>query len=226
MAMDPVRPPTRGRPPRVTEERLQQALLEIQGEIPTMASLAAQLGVGVATLYSHVRGQDELRKLAGDVAFDAWQLPPVRPGMHWADWTYTYALDARTMAERFPAVSGARALAGGQLRYVERVLHCLVDFGFSPDEALATFNAITLLVLGVGAQLAAMRLEELRAGQTGWELFREATAAQPEPLSVLGRLTERALPNPDAVYGDLVWYTLCGIARSRGEVLPEQPFGA
>ncbi len=51
----------RGRPPRVTAERLAQAILEIEGELPTMAGLARQLGVGVATLYSHVRGQDELQ---------------------------------------------------------------------------------------------------------------------------------------------------------------------
>ncbi len=223
MATEPIQTSTRGRPPRVTAERLRNALLAIEGEVPTMASLAAQLEVGVATLYTHVRGQEELRRLAGDVAFDAWELPPVDPDRHWSEWAYVYALDARTMAARYPAVTGARALAGGQLRYAERVLARFVAFGFSPDEALEAFNAIVLIVLGVGAQLAAMRGEEIEAGRSGWDLFQDALGAQPEQLSVLGGLSEQALPDPDAAYGDLVWYTLCGIARRRGETLPADP---
>jgi len=203
----------------VTAARLREALLAIHGEVPTMPSLAAKLEVGVATLYTHVRGQDELRRLAGDVAFDAWPLPPVEPDMHWSDWAYAYAMDARTMAARYPAVTGARALAGGQLRYAERVLAQLVDFGFSPDEALDAFNAIVLIVLGVGAQLAAMRGEEIEAGRSGWDLFQDSLAAQPESLAVLDSLSPNALPDPDAAYGDLVWYTLCGLAQRRGETL-------
>ncbi len=223
MSSEPAQPSPRGRPPRVTPERLRNALLAIEGEVPTMARLARQLEVGVATLYTHVRGQDELRRLAGDVAFDAWGLPPVEPGMHWSTWAYAYALDARTMAARYPAVTGARALAGGQLRYADRVLGRFVEFGFTPDEALAAFNAIVLIVLGVGAQLAAMRGEEIEAGQSGWDLFRDALAAQPDELDVLGRLSANALPDPDSAYGDLVWYTLCGIARQRGETLAPDP---
>ena len=190
-----------------------------------MAGLADRLGVGVATLYTHVRGQDELRRLAGDVAFDAWALPEVEPGMHWAHWAYVYALDARTLAARYPAVTGARALAGGQLRYAERVLARFVDFGFSPDEALAAFNAIVLIVLGVGAQVSAMHGEELRAGQSGLEIFQDALGAQRETLPVLESLSPDAMPAPDGVFGDLVWYTLCGIARGRGEILPAEPPG-
>ena len=109
MPSEALQPAARGRPPRVTERRIRDALLAMEGEVPTMAGLAKKLGVGVATLYTHVRGQDELRKLAGDVAFDAWPLPPVEPGMHWSQWAYVYAMDARTMAARYPAVSGARA---------------------------------------------------------------------------------------------------------------------
>ena len=222
MSSEPLQTAVRGRPPRVTESRLRDALLAIEGEVPTMAGLAKKLGVGVATLYTHVRGQDALRRLAGDVAFDAWELPAVEPEMHWSHWAYAYAMEARTMAARYPAVSAARALAGGQLRYAERVLARFVDFGFSPDEALAAFNAIALIVLGVGAQLAAMRGAELQAGRSGWDLFQQAISEQPERLPVLESLSPDALGDPDGAYGDLVWYTLCGIARRRGETLPAE----
>lgn len=207
----------------MTEERLREALLEIRGEIPTMAGLSAQLEVGVATLYNHVRGQEALRKLAGDVAFDAWALPDVKPGMHWAAWAFEYARGARALTLMYPAVTGARALAGGQLRYVDRVLKQFVAFGFEPADALAAFHALALLVLGVGAQLAATRVEEVRSGQTGWELFQQAITEQPEPLDVLGNLSQVALPDQDEAFDELVWFTLAGLARKRGEVLPARP---
>jgi AcrR family transcriptional regulator len=214
---------TRGRPPRVTAKRLQQTLLEIEGELPTMASLARQLGVGVATLYSHVRGQEELGRLAADVAFDAWELPPARPGDHWAHWLLEYARDARRMIERYPAVHGSRPLAGGQLRYVERVLAQITAFGISGSEALYTFHQVALLILGVGAQIEATRREEARAGMDLWGLFRDALSNQSGELPVLTALERDGVPDLDAAFDELVWFTLSGIARRRGEVLPTRP---
>jgi AcrR family transcriptional regulator len=217
------RPGARGRPPRVTVERLQQAILEIEGEVPTMASLARQLGVGVATLYSHVRGQEELRRLAADVVFDAWELPLAPPGFHWAHWLLEYARDARRMTERFPAVHGSRPLAGSQLRYVERVLGRLTALGMSGSEALYAFHQVALLILGVGAQIEATRVEEARAGLNGWGLFQDALLNHPGELPVLGGLKRNGIPALDTAFDELVWFTLTGIARRRGEVLPTQP---
>jgi AcrR family transcriptional regulator len=212
----------RGRPPRVTAERLRQSILEIEGEVPTMASLARQLGVSVTTLYSHVRGQEELRRLAADVVFDAWVLPTVRAGMHWSHWLLEYARDARRMIERHPAVHLARPLAGGPLRYVERVLAQLTAFGMSGSEALYAYLQIALLILGVGAQIEATRREEAQAGLDEWGLFQDALANHPGELPVLGGLQRGALPSLNAAFDELVWFTLTGIARRRGEVLPTQ----
>jgi len=212
----------RGRPPRVTAERVRQAILEIEGEVPTMASLARQLDVGVATLYSHVRGQDELRRLAADVAFDAWVLPPAPPGIHWAHWLFEYARDARRLTERHPAVHGARPLTGGQLRYVERVLAQLTGFGMSSGEALYAFVQVALLILGVGAQIEATRVEEAQAGLDTWGLFQAALSRHQGDLPVLSGLAHDGIPDPDTSFDELVWFTLTGIARRRGEVLPTQ----
>ena len=187
-----------------------------------MPSLARQLGVGVATLYSHVRGQEELRRLSADVAFDAWELRPAPPGIHWAHWLLEYARDARRMTERYPAVHGARPLAGGQLRYVERVLAQLTAFGMSGGEALYAFVQVALLILGVGAQIEATRVEEVQAGLDTWGLFQDALSSHPGELPVLGGLERDSIPDPDTSFDELVWFTLTGIARRRGEVLPTQ----
>ncbi len=213
----------RGRPPRVTAERLGEAILRIEGELPSVAGLSRELGVGVATLYSHVRGQDELRRLAAEVVFDAWELPPAAPGSHWAHWLLAYARDARRMIERYPAVHGSRPLAGGQLRYVERVLAQLTALGMRNDEALYAFHQVALLILGVGAQIEATRLEEARAGLELWGLFQEALSGHPGELPVLGGLRRDGVPALDEAFDELVWFTLTGIARRRGEVLPTQP---
>ncbi len=219
---DTARSATRGRPPLVTPERLHAAVLEIEGEVPTMQSLSRQLEVGVATLYSHVRGQDELRRLAADTVFDHWELPRAAPGMHWADWALAYARDARRMIERYPAVHGSRPLAGGQLRYVERVLSQLVAFGMSGSEALYTFHQVALLILGVGAQIETTRIEEASAGLDLWGLFQQVLSDHPTELPTLRGLDRAGIPDLDTAFDDLVWFTLSGIARQRGEVLPAQ----
>ena len=211
---------TRGRPPRVTAERLRRAILAIEGEVPTMASLARQLGVSQATLYSHVRGQEELWRLAVDVVLDASVLPAASGGMPWSHWLLEYARAARRMVERYPAVRVARPLAGGPLRHAEHVLARLTALGMSPGEATHAFLQITLLVLGVGAQIEATRREETRAGLDEWGLFQDALASHPGELPVLGRLERGGLPSLDAAFDELVWFTLAGIARRRGEVLP------
>lgn len=100
------------------------------------------------------------------------------------------------------------------------MLRQFVEFGFKPDEAIAMFHSLALLILGVGAQLAASRLEEAKTGLNGWELFQHALAEQPEPLPLLGSLSQLELPDQDMAFDDLVWFTLVGIARGRGEVLP------
>lgn len=213
----------RGRPPRVTEDRLRDAILEMVGVEPTMASVAEKLGVGVATLYSHIRGQDELRRIAGGLVFDAWELPESKPGMNWATWTYQWAREAQVMAQRYPVVSSARPLAGGQLRYVERVMARLIEFGLGRDEALYTFYSVALLVLGVGAQLAASRAEAIDAEGGVWQLLQDAINSHAGALPNLEGLAEDGLLDREGVFDDLVWFTLTGVARRRGEVLPARP---
>jgi len=210
----------RGRPPRVTAGRLRRSILESEGELPTMAGVARRLGVSVATLYSHVRGQDALRRLAVDVVFDAWVLPQAPDGIHWSRWLLEFARDARRMIERHPALRLARPLAGGPLRCVERVLAQLTALGMSRSEATYAFLQITLLILGVGAQIEATRREGVEAGLDEWGLFQDALAHHPGELPVLSGLERGALPSLDAAFDELVWFTLAGIARRRGEVLP------
>jgi AcrR family transcriptional regulator len=214
---------SRGRPPRVTAERLQDAILAIEGEVPTLPGLARQLGVGVATIYSHVRGQEELRRLAADVVLDTWEIPQAPSGTHWADWLLAYARDSRRMIERYPVSHGTRPMAGGQLRHAERVLAQLIALGMNSSEALYAFHQVGLLVLGLGTQIEATRAEGAESGLDEWGLLQDAFASHPDELPVLGGLERTDLPSLNAAFDELVWFTLAGIARRRGEVLPNRP---
>jgi AcrR family transcriptional regulator len=207
----------------VTPERLRQAILEIEGEVPTIPSLARQLGVSVATIYSHVRGQEELERVAADVVFDAYELPTASPHSHWADWMLDYARDARRMIERYPVAHGSRPTAGGQLRHIDRVLTQLGALGMNPSEAIYTFHQVALLILGLGAQIEAIRREEVRAGRELWGLFRDARSSHPGELPALAGLGRQGIPPLDTAFDELVWFTLTGIARRRGEVLAAEP---
>lgn len=213
----------RGRPPMVTAERLKQAILEIEGEVPTIPALARQLRVSVATVYSHVRGQEELTRLAADVVFDAWVLPSTAPGARWADWLLEYARDARRGIERYPVAHLSRPMAGGQLRHIDRVLTQLTALGMSDREAIYAFHQVALLILGLGAQIEAIREEEARAGRATWGLFRDALSSQRGELSTLARIERQGLPPLDTAFDELVWFTLTGIARRRGELLAAEP---
>ena len=119
-------------------------------------------------------------------------------------------------------MNGARPLAGGQLRYVERVLAQLSALGMSGGEALYAFVQVALLILGVGAQIEATRIEEARAGLDLWGLFQGALSNHPGELPALGALERDSIPDPDTSFDELVWFTLTGIARRRGELLPTQ----
>lgn len=191
--------------------------------MPTIPGVARQLGVSVATVYSHVGGQEELARRAADVVFDAWDLPAAPPGIDWAQWLLEYARDARRRIERHPVAHASRPMAGGQLRHVDRVLTRLDALGMSGREALHAFHQVALLILGLGAQIEAIRREEARAGLELWELFRDALSSHPGELPALARLERQGAPPLDAAFDELVWFTLTGIARRRGEVLAAEP---
>jgi hypothetical protein len=65
-------------------------------------------------------------------------------------------------------------------------------------------------------------MEEAEAGLDEWGLFQDALAKHPGELPVLGGLERGSLPSLDAAFDELVWFTLAGIARRRGEVLPSR----
>ena len=66
---------------------------------------------------------------------------------------------------------------------------------------------------------ALLQHDDAQAGLDEWGLFQDALADHPGELPALGGLEHGSLPSLNAAFDELVWFTLAGIARRRGEVL-------
>ena len=84
-----------GRPPRLTQEMIVEAAHEIGLDNMTMKGVADRLGVSVPGLYHHVRGKDDLLRLAAELSAGRIRVPDDH-GQHWAEWLFVWALFNRS----------------------------------------------------------------------------------------------------------------------------------
>lgn len=67
--------PARGRPPRITQERIVEAGIRIGLPNLTLVGMANALGVSTMALYKHVPSLDALKRLVAEAIFQRWQIP-------------------------------------------------------------------------------------------------------------------------------------------------------
>jgi AcrR family transcriptional regulator len=160
---DVVAPRARGRPARISRERIIAAARTIAPEALTMQKVADVLGVDPKALNYHVRDRDGLRQLVVLDVFES-ELRRVKiPGG--GDWrnvvrAYVYALREATI--KLGALAVAIHLPGSQglgaLGPVESVLQALVGAGLDIEEAGRALEFITELAYIAGRD--ALRLAE------------------------------------------------------------------
>src|SRR3954469_17552760 len=80
----------RGRPPRISQDQIADAALEVGLSELTLRAVADHLGVTVAALYHHVDGKDALLRLAADRSARRLTVPEDH-GQHWAVWLLEWA---------------------------------------------------------------------------------------------------------------------------------------
>src|SRR5690606_37828697 len=83
-----------GGPPRIDRAAIARAVTEIGLDEVTVKRVADHLGVSVPGLYHHVRGRDDLLRLAAEHSLARLRLPEDR-GQHWAVWLREWARYAR-----------------------------------------------------------------------------------------------------------------------------------
>jgi AcrR family transcriptional regulator len=141
----------RGRPARVDAAAIADAVLQIGVEEATMDRVADRLGLSVPGLYHHVRGRDDLLRLAAERAMSRAE-PPEYGGEHWSDWLIRCARFIRGAFVSQPALL-EQFVAGSmdddtQLAIIDGSLEVLCQQGFTPGQSLSAWAAVTDMALG------------------------------------------------------------------------------
>lgn len=161
----------RGRPPKVSLDKIVAAAMALADrdglDAMTMDRLAASLGVGTMTLYTHVPGKAELVDLMVD---SSWQELDLTPSGSWRDQIEHYAKQNTLLHERHPwlrMVSTVRPPLGpGLLARDNFLLAALSMTGLSAAEMSAASGTLVTFVDGAAATLAAHTHAERISGQT------------------------------------------------------------
>jgi AcrR family transcriptional regulator len=203
-----------GRPARIDRDAIARAVIEIGFDDATMKRVAEHLGVSVPGLYYYVRGREDLLRLAA--AYSLARVPmPVDEGQHWARWLREWARYNRSAMSE-PELLNV-FLEGGvdpdrMVDVIGNTLDVLCRDGFSPDQALAAWDAVSGVALGTA--VADLREQALTDAGRSWLARVHAVLAQrgPDEQPTLRALTTTEPPSRDEAFEERVTTMLIGIA--------------
>jgi AcrR family transcriptional regulator len=145
-------PPARpaGRPRRLTLDRLLDTAIEMGLPDLNMKELAANLGVGIATLYRYVDNREALIRLA--VGRQAIRALPIDRGQPWRELVMDHATSLFSSVGQQPSLViefvEARWGIEVELESVDGFLGALKARGFTAREAMDLYRAMAKIVLG------------------------------------------------------------------------------
>jgi TetR/AcrR family tetracycline transcriptional repressor len=162
-AGDPSRPRSRGRPPRISRERIIAAARTMAPEQLTMQKVADVLGVNPKALNYYVGDRDGLRQMVAlDVFESELRRVKIPGGGDWRDVVRAYVDALQNAIIKLGALALSTHLPGsdglGALDPVESVLQALVDAGLNVDEAGRALTFITDIAYVAGRD--ALRVAE------------------------------------------------------------------
>ncbi|SNT62706.1 transcriptional regulator, TetR family [Streptosporangium subroseum] len=141
-----------------------------------MRQVAAELGVAVSALYSHVSSKDELFELMYVRMFDDWDLPEPDPE-HWREQVAEYARDGRARLHKHRDM--ARISMGGipfgpeTLPYMDRILGIFRAGGLPDRVAGAAGDVISTFIDGFALEESMWETRRRESGQNSWAEMRE-----------------------------------------------------
>lgn len=209
-----------GRPPRIDRDAIARAVTEIGLDEVTVKRVADHLGVSVPGLYHHVRGRDDLLRLAAEHSLARLRLPEDR-GQHWAVWLREWARYARAAFAEQPEL--LQQFVGGGInddRVLDQVgvaLDVLRRSGFDPRAAKAAFDAVGTLAVGAAVEV----LRERRAAADGrpWLARVHANLARRDPdeqATLRELLADGYVPDLDADFEEQLDTVILGLAVRHG----------
>lgn len=142
----------RGRPPRISRDRVVGAALDIGLERFSMDDVAERLGVTTPALYTHVSGRDEIVRLGAGVVIERGSAA----AEEWTDWEswlrgWTTSLRGDLGAIGGELLDAVRdGLEVGHLEVVERGIGLLIEAGLGPSEAGHTLWLAARIAMSAG----------------------------------------------------------------------------
>ncbi len=219
--------PRVGRPPRVQAPDIISAAIEIGLEKVTLKQVADRLGIGIATLYRHVRNRDELVRLAAFRVALAGRLPlrEAAAATHWSQIATGYA---ETLFESFARepqlvyeLMKGRLGPDVEVDFLEQFLAALEPHGFTPAEGVHLHHAVAMLAIGAAVGATSV-IAAAEAGMPQDIAMRRALADRaPHELPRVRSARDIYLNAEPVQWMSALRDLLRGIALGRGETLPE-----
>ncbi len=174
----------RGRPPRISRERVVEAGLAIAHEqgikAVTMTSVAARLDVATPALYHYVSGHEELLGLLGKRLLEPVSLP-AGDDLAWTEWLFAFAHAVRAQAIAEPTLGVVPHLSAHGLLSIptlERGVEVLTNAGFDAQDAfLHTSNIVSTVFTSVYREHCTE--QERAAGRSRIVMFLDALRQYP-----------------------------------------------
>jgi AcrR family transcriptional regulator len=215
--------PTRrrvGRPAQISRQAIAEAAQQVGLGNLTLKAVADHLGVSVAGLYHHIRGKEDLLRLAAEHTAATSEVP-LDHGQHWAEWLAEWAVynyDAFVseplLVDQFLAGAiNTESIAGT----TDAILGALVRQGFTMAEAHAAYQLTSSCALG--SALKAIRQARARAAGRSEvaELYHVLDEHEPGDLPYLRQYLALMLTERPEGFTSALTTALSGIAVSRGE---------
>jgi AcrR family transcriptional regulator len=163
-------PPSRGRRPGMTVERIVVAAVELADadgmDGVSMRRVADRLGVGTMSLYRYVPSKAELQDLMLDAAIG--EAPPVHEAGHWRAGLERFARASLEGYRRHPWLLRASLTRGAmgphQAAALDSVLRVIDGIGLSGGERMSVVGLVTGYVRGVAQQLTESTRVQRRTG--------------------------------------------------------------
>lgn len=138
----------------LTRERVLRAAIRLANdsgiESLSMRKLGQVVGVEAMSLYNHVANKDDILRGIVDIVESEIELP--QPGADWKSALRTTALSAHDVFERHPwAASLTLSTTGSRparWRYMNAILGCLREAGFSPETTDHAYHALESHIAG------------------------------------------------------------------------------
>jgi AcrR family transcriptional regulator len=209
-----------GRPPQISRQAIAEAAQEVGLGNLTLKAVADHLGVSVAGLYHHIRGKDDLLRLAAEHTAANSEVP-LDHGQHWTTWlaewaAYNYdafVAEPVLLDQFLTGAINTESIAGT----TDAILGLLVRQGFTIGEAHAAYQLTSSCALG--AALKAIRTARSRAAGRSelGELYQVLDRHGRDELPYLRQFLAMAVTDKPEDFAPSLTTALAGIAVTRGE---------